>query len=107
MVATREYARAEIYINKGEQVTNKKAFDFLIQQREVIENKLGNALEWARMDDQVTCRIKFSRRGVNIFNKNDWPAMIEFLVDAALRMHRAFHEPVQQLKKALPLILQS
>jgi len=107
LVATREYARAEIYINKGEQVTNKKAFDFLIQQREVIENKLGNALEWARMDDQVTCRIKFSRRGVNIFNKNDWPAMIEFLVDAALRMHRAFHEPVQQLKKALPLILQS
>lgn len=100
LVATREYARAEIYINRGDQAQNKKAFDFLKQRRETIEANVGTPLEWARMDDQVTCRVKFEKRGVNIFNRNDWPKMVDFLVDAALRLHSAFQEPVQELRKA-------
>ncbi len=39
------------------------------------------------MDEQITCRIKLEKRGVNIFNKGDWPGMIEFLIDGAIRMH--------------------
>lgn len=101
LVVTREYARAEIYINRGDQAKNKKAFDFLLEQKASIESAVGAPLEWQRMDDQVTSRIKLEKRGVSVFEMNDWPQMNEFLVDATLRMHRAFKEPVQQLKRAL------
>jgi hypothetical protein len=100
LVVTREYARAEIYINRGDQAKNKKAFDFLSEQKASIESAVGAPLEWQRMDDQVTSRIKLEKRGVSVFEMNDWPQMNEFLIDAALRMHRAFKDPVQQLRKS-------
>lgn len=99
LVATREDARAEIYINRGDQLKNKKAFDFLFQQKDAIEAAAGVKLEWDRMDDRVTSRIKLEKREVNIFNNHDWPVMTEFLVDAALRMHAAFKDRVQQLRR--------
>lgn len=99
LVATREDARAEIYINRGDAQKNKKAFDFLYDQKEAIESAAGVELEWDRMDDLVTSRITLGKREVNIFNSHDWPAMTEFLIDAALCMHRAFREPVQQLRR--------
>ena len=99
LVATREYVRAEIYINRGEADKNKRAFDFLSARKEEIEKAVGTQLDWARMDGQVTCRIKFEKRGLNIFKQADWNEMIAFLVDAALRMHAAFREPVQELRR--------
>ncbi len=49
LAATRDYARVEIYLSRGEASKNKKAFDYLIAQREQIERALGAPLEWLRM----------------------------------------------------------
>jgi hypothetical protein len=100
LVATREYARAEIYINRGEQTKNKRAFDFLFNQKAAIELGVDATLEWQRMDDQVTSRIKLEKSDVNIFDRSHWQTMNEFLIDATLRMHRGFKDPVLQLRKA-------
>jgi uncharacterized protein DUF4268 len=99
LVATRDYARAEIYINRGDRERNKKAFDCLLEQKLAIETAVGSTLTWERMDDQVTSRIKLEKRGVSIYNKEDWSGMNEFLIDATLRMHRAFKDPVQHLRR--------
>jgi hypothetical protein len=99
LVSTRECARAEIYVNRGDLERNKRAFDFLLSKKAEVEKVVGAPLDWDRMDDQVTSRIKLEKRGVNIFNRDNWAEMIEYLVDAALRMHSAFKEPVQQLRR--------
>lgn len=101
LVATGNYARAEIYINRGDATENKKVFDYLHGFKNEIETAFGNSLVWERMEDRVTSRIKYELRGVSIFNKADWPRMNEFLIDAAIRMHSAFKEVVHKVRAQL------
>lgn len=85
LVISKKYARAEIYINRGEMEENKKAFDSLFNLKEEIEKEFGGKLTWERMEDNVTSRIKHQLDGVNITNEEDWPKMNEFMIDAAER----------------------
>jgi len=98
LVISKKYARAEIYINRGEMEENKKAFDSLYNLKDEIEKEFGGKLTWERMEDNVTSRIKHQLDGVSVINEEDWPKMNEFMIDAAERMHRAFKDPIRKLK---------
>lgn len=98
LVVTKKYARVEVYINRGTKEKNKEAFDFFFNLKDQIENAFGNKLEWTKMEDKVTSRIKYQMNGVNIFNEEDWQKMTEFIIDGAIRLHKAFGEPVRKLK---------
>jgi len=97
LVVSRAYARTEIYINRGSIEENKDAFDKLAASKAAIERAFGGPLVWERMESKVTSRIKHQLDGVNIFNEEDWSKMINFLIDSAMRMHKAFQQPVQHL----------
>lgn len=101
LVATKNYARAEIYINRGDTESNKKVFDFFQQMKAQIEQDFGAPLTWERMEDRVTSRIKYQLNDVDIFNKEAWTKMNDFMIDAALRLHKAFKEPLQKLRSHL------
>lgn len=98
LVATHTYARAEIYINRGDQAENKKVFDYFLNMKSEIEKDFGAPLVWERMEDRVTSRIKFQLDGVDIFNQSDWPKMNEFMIETTIKMHQAFKGPVQKLR---------
>jgi len=49
------------------------------------------------MESKVTSRIKDQLDGVNYFKEDDWPKMIEFLIDGAIRMHKAFKQSIQKI----------
>jgi len=98
LVISKKYARAEIYINRGEMEENKKAFDSLYSLKDEIEKEFGSKLTWERMEDNVTSRIKHQLDGVNVTNEEDWPKMNEFIIDSAERMHRAFKDPIHKIK---------
>ncbi len=98
LVISRSYARTEIYINRGSIEENKETFDKLAASKAAIETAFGGPLVWERMESKVTSRIKHQLDGVNIFSEEDWPKMISFLIDSAIRMHKAFQQPVQHLK---------
>ena len=95
LVATGNDAHAEIYINRGDKDENKRVFDLLYESKEEIEKNFGSSLVWERMDDRVISRVKCELDGVDIFNHADWPKMN---IDAAIRMHKGFKEPVQKAK---------
>lgn len=95
------YCRCEITINKGSKEINKEVFDFLIKQKEKIENDFGGELIWERMDDYVTSRIKSEHTGVNYFEEKDWHNMNEFLIDTSVRMEKAFKDPIRKLNNFL------
>jgi len=99
LVVSRRYARTEIYINRGEKDENKKIFDILYSFKDKIEHDFGEKLIWERMEDNVTSRIKHELNGVNIANESDWPRMINFMIDSIERMHKAFKNPVDILRK--------
>lgn len=97
LVVTRSYARVEVYINKGV-AQNKEVFDYFFGQKEQIEKDFGAPLIWARMDDKVTCRIKWQLDGVSIFEEADHKKMNDFLIDGLEKMKKAFAEPIKNLK---------
>tara|TARA_B100000508_G_scaffold137942_1_gene133262 strand:+ start:2696 stop:3628 length:933 start_codon:yes stop_codon:yes gene_type:complete len=97
-VVSKKYARVELYLNKGTQEENKKVFDYFAEDKEAIEEKFGDKLTWERMDENVTCRIKWQLDDVSVSNEDDWPKMNEFMVDGMLRMKKAFNDPIQRLK---------
>ena len=75
---TKKSSRTEIYISRGLKEENKKIFDFFLGKKDKIEADFGRLLEWERMDDNVTCRIKDQLDDVDISNKDYWPKMNEF-----------------------------
>ena len=46
LVVTKNYARTEIFINRGDSEENKKIFDYFYNQKEEIEREFGNTLTW-------------------------------------------------------------
>jgi Domain of unknown function (DUF4268) len=96
--ATKSYARAELYIDRGEREENKKIFDSLEQQKQSIEEEFGGTLIWERLDDKRACRIKYQQEG-NIFEPDQWPEMINFMVDAMVRLEKALKPRVQRFTR--------
>jgi len=97
LVANKTYCRCEIYFNRGNQEENKELFDFTKTMQSEIESVFGGKLEWERMDDKVSCRIKSTLENVNIFEKEDWDKMINFLVDISEKMELAFRKPIKKI----------
>lgn len=98
LVISKNYARAEIYINRGDIQKNKEVFDHFYSLKDQIEKDFGGPLIWERMDDRVTSRIKYQLDGVSVFNEEDWQKMNDFMIDATSRLHKAFKDPVQKLR---------
>ena len=98
LVITKNNCRSELYINRGAQDENKAAFDFFHTMKDEIETTFGDQLSWERMDDKVTCRVRAQLEGVNVFEKEDWPKMIGYLVDSSARMSDALKGPIKKLK---------
>jgi len=101
IAATNKHVRVEIYINRGSQEENKWCFDFLKDRKEQIESDFGDSLTWERMDEKISCRIKSQLEGVSLYDKEDWPRMIEYMTDVAERMEKAFRKPVSQLNQKI------
>ncbi|MDQ1154667.1 DUF4268 domain-containing protein [Brevundimonas sp. SORGH_AS_0993] len=86
--ATQRYARAELYIDRGDTAENEAVFDRLYADRAAIEVSVGTSLTWERLDHRRACRIKLEQPA-DVFQKEQWPAMIAFMTDAMVRLERA------------------
>ncbi len=98
--ATKNYGRAELYIDRGDKEENEFIFDQLFAQREKIENSFNDTLEWERLDDKRACRIK-AETSANVFDEAQWEAMINFMTDAMCRLEIAVKSPLLQINEQL------
>jgi hypothetical protein len=99
-VAGKAYGRAEIYIDRGDKEENKFIFDLLYSKKESIQAAFGRELTWERLDDKRASRIKSEMSG-SIFDRDQWPALIEFMTDAMARMENTFKEPFAEMNRKL------
>lgn len=97
LTGTKKYAAVEIYFNRGTKEENEALFDYMSSFSAEIEAKFGEKLEWNKMPDKVSCRILTKLEEVDISDKNDWPKMISFMVDASERLANAIKEPMKKL----------
>jgi len=96
-VVSKKYARSEIYFNRGRE-SNKELYDLILPDKEEIESVMGSHLMWERLDNKVSCRVKSELTGVNLYDQDDWPKMIEYLIDVTERIKEAFKEPIKKMK---------
>lgn len=91
---SRNYGRAEIYIDRGDKTDNKKFFDKLHECKSQVEQLFGGELSWERLDERQASRIK-SEMGCDTTDKENWPTLIEFLVDAMYKLEKASRALIQ------------
>lgn len=97
-VISQEYARVELYINRGTVKENKKIFDRFFARKSAIEKSFGSKLSWERMDDKVTSRVKNEIKSVDAFNKEDWQKINRFLSENIIRFKEVFLPEVQRIR---------
>jgi hypothetical protein len=97
-VITGNFARLELWINRGTKEDNKQIFNKLMTYKEQIETNFENCLEWERLDNGKGSRVAFYLKNVSVFNGEDWDKMIEFLTDNMIKFEIAF-------KDILPVVL--
>ncbi|KAA6183723.1 DUF4268 domain-containing protein [Thiohalocapsa marina] len=88
---------AALYLEFPEASENKAVFDALLDRKQQIETKLGEPLNWYRLDDKKSCWI-----GVNYPGgwrvESTWAAAIEQSVEAMCRLYSILAPLVRELR---------
>jgi hypothetical protein len=84
--------RAEIYIDQGDQDTNKALFDRLMDERQEIEAEFDRELEWERLDDRRASRIATYRPGKIEDDTNELQSYESWLIENLLRFKSVFSQ---------------
>lgn len=83
--------RAELYIDIGDAAENKAVFDWLYARRIEIESKLGEPVDWERLDHRRASRISIVRPASSIDSPPaDQEAMRGWLVEKLLKLKQVF-----------------
>jgi hypothetical protein len=94
-------ANVELYIDRGEdsEEDNKKIFDVLAAAKANIESVFGGSLEWQRLEGKRACRIKKQiELGGYRDDPSTWPATHEAMIDAMIRLEKAFKPNISKLE---------
>jgi len=93
--------RVELYIALNDAETNKRIFDLLYKENNIIEGEIGSDLEWERLDDRQSCRIAMYRNGSIDDDANTLKEIREWSIANILKFKKVFGS---RLKKVLSLI---
>lgn len=99
-VVSGQYARVELYIDRGNKEENKQVFDYLFDKKDEIEKQFGDSLIWERLDDKRASRIKYETQG-NIFDKEQWEGMVSFMVNSMIKFERTFKNYMSKVNMEL------
>ena len=99
--ATRNYFRAEIYMDRADKGENEWVFEALLKDREVIEQQFGDSLIWEKMDQNKACRIKYEDQAFSIYDEETWESSIEKITDAMVRLKKATKPFLGKINKEL------
>jgi hypothetical protein len=90
-------ARIELYIDCGNATENKRIFDALASQKDEIERRFGDELEWHRLDNLQTSRIARMIPGGGLRDEDRWPEIHDRMIDAMARFEQAMRPHIKRL----------
>jgi len=96
LIFLRHEVRVEFQLNRSDPAENKWVFDQLAENSETYEQTVGEELEWRRIDDKKVSMV-VCKTPVQGYSKENWPAMIDWLVDHYREMDEAFSGSVRGL----------
>ena len=81
--------RTEFYFDSTDAGLNQSRFESLHRQRALIEEAVGEPLEWDEMSGRKGARVALKSSFTDPSDKDRWPAMVDWLVDSQVRMRAA------------------
>ena len=90
VIINKDNCRAELYLNTGEQTTNKAIFDKLLSIKDELDAQLPG-MEWQRMDDKVTCRVRLDKQ-YSYLIEEDKTKIFEFFLNTGQKMMDIFQK---------------
>ena len=91
-------AQIELYINRGDAVTNKQIFETLLTQRETIETAFGKPLDWQKLEDRLGCRIRYVFSNSGLQDRDKWPELQKRMIEAMVDFQRALQPEISKIK---------
>ncbi len=93
-------AQVELHIDAGRESeeANKAIFEQLLQNREQIEERFGEALEWDSVEGRQRCKVLKVVPIAGWENEDLWSEAHDALVDAMIRLERALRPHFKELK---------
>jgi hypothetical protein len=90
MVWARTGLSAQIYFEGPTAEVNIARYQALHGKRDVFEAALGQPAEWDQMEGRKAARIVVPSPYQDVSARDQWPAIIEWLIDAQVRLRAAF-----------------
>lgn len=90
VIINKDNCRAELYLNTGEQVTNKAIYDKLFAIKEELDSQIPG-MEWQRMDYKVTCRVRLDMP-YSYLSQEDKPKIFDFFLSISQKMMDVFQK---------------
>jgi hypothetical protein len=90
--------RVEIYVDLGNLDWNKATFDALFSQRDAIESKFGEPLEWERLDNKRASRIAVYREGTIDDHEERLAEIRVWAIERLLKFKRVFGPRLVELR---------
>lgn len=97
MIFLKSEARVEISIVRPVKEDSKRIFDLLFAKKTQIEERFGAEFTWMRLDDHKSSRISYGHP-FDGANPEEWPKMINWLVEHIQKLEKAFAPALQQVR---------
>ena len=89
-------ARAEIYIDQGDQDLNKELFDALKRREREVTDAFGSPLKWERLDERRASRIAIYRDGTIESSDSDLEDIRKWHIKHLLNIKKVFTSEIKQ-----------
>lgn len=103
LLVTKNHAGVQLEFARPAKEENKHLFDELYKLKQDIEQKFGCELFWERLDDNISSRVGFYHEEVNIFNREDWSKMLDFMVPNIIKLESVMRLHLVKIKKMLSI----
>jgi hypothetical protein len=77
---------------------NKNIFKQLYENKDEIESKFGEPLEWQILEGKRACRIRKQVKIGGYRNEEKWPEIHEKMVDSMIRLEASTKQYIRKLK---------
>ncbi|MBF1230649.1 DUF4268 domain-containing protein [Haemophilus parainfluenzae] len=99
LVLLKDKIRVELYINKESSDDNKKIFNLLKEEKDIIEDRFGAELTWELLEDKKASRISISSN--DSFNRDDmanWDRSIDWHIENMKKFENAIKPSLEKIK---------
>lgn len=92
--------RVEFSMARNNAENNSFVFQKLLENKNDIENKFGNSLDWLPLEGKKACRIQY-KKDIEGYNHENWPEIIDWMIDKMTALESTLRPYLDKINKEL------